>query len=285
MATAEQLKRLAAQPAAESSPTTPDLSSPERSTPSEGPTSSRLKSLAQKAGESVSVKAVAEQANEGFEQRPEYRSAPAFQDPLDFGEYLSALGSIGSTLAVGAATQIQASGEALGVGAYEYVMGNEDPILAAIQAGEKVQEQGFGVGELTIPPVPQNETARDVFGLLAKPIGELDQFANRAGNSVRDATGSTALGSATATAIAFSPDLIGLRGITGRAQSRIEGVKAARDVRSTGVSPGASRQTQAEQIVERGETLAGDTQRSEAMTEISESVVAARKAAENAEQA
>src|SRR6056297_3396816 len=260
MATAEQLKRLAAQPAAESSPTTPDLSSPERSTPSEGPTSSRLKSLAQKAGESVSVKAVAEQANEGFEQRPEYRSAPAFQDPLDFGEYLSALGSIGSTLAVGAATQIQASGEALGVGAYEYVMGNEDPILAAIQAGEKVQEQGFGVGEL-------------------------DQFANRAGNSVRDATGSTALGSATATAIAFSPDLIGLRGITGRAQSRIEGVKAARDVRSTGVSPGASRQTQAEQIVERGETLAGDTQRSEAMTEISESVVAARKAAENAEQA
>jgi len=285
MATAEQLKRLAGQSSVESSTTTPDLSSPERSTPSEGPTSSRLKSLAQKAGESVSVKAVAEQANEGFEQRPEYRSAPAFQDPLDFGEYLSALGSIGSTLAVGAATQIQASGEALGVGAYEYVMGNEDPILAAIQAGEKVQEQGFGVGELTIPPVPQNETARDVFGLLAKPIGELDQFANRAGNSVRDATGSTALGSATATAIAFSPDLIGLRGITGRAQSRIEGVKAARDVRSTGVSPGASRQTQAEQIVERGETLAGDTQRSEAMTEISESVVAARKAAENAEQA
>jgi hypothetical protein len=285
MATAEQLKKLASGPVTESSPGTPNLSSPERSTPSAGPSSSRLKSLAKNASEGVSVEAVAEQANEGFQERPEYRAAPAFSDPLDFGEYLSALGSIGSTLAVGGATQIQASGEALVVGAYEYVMGNDDPILAAIQAGERVQEQGFGVNDLTIPPVPENETARDVFGLLAKPIGELDQFANRIGESVREATGSTALGSAAATAIAFSPDLVGLRGITGRVSQRIEGAKAAREARTAGVSPGANRQTQAEQVVRRGEEMAGDSQRAEAMTEISESVVAARKATEDSEAA
>jgi hypothetical protein len=285
MATAEELKNLANREISAPRERNLNLASPQRSTPSAAPSSSTLKSLARTVEESTSIDAVAEQAKEGFEQRPEYRSAPAFQDPLSFGEYLSALGSIGSTLAVAAATQIQASGEALGVGAYEYVMGNEDPILAAIQAGEQVQEQGFGVGDLTIPPVPQNETARDVFGLLAKPIGELDQLANRTGESVRDATGSTALGSATATAIAFSPDLLGLRGITSRVQNRIQGVRAAREARSTGVSPGASRQTQAEQIIARGESLTGDAQRSEAMTEISESVVAARKAAENAEAA
>lgn len=222
----------------------------------------------------------------GVQQQPEpdtsrsevQRNLPAFQDTKSFGEYLTTLGSLVGTTATGALTSIQASADAIGTGIYEYIRGDEDPVLAAIQAGEEVQEKGLGFGDFRLSGIPADETARNVFETIGQPLQRLENAANVAGNSVRDATGSTALGSATATAITLLPDIAGLRGTTGRIarrrQARREGVDVARRQQ---VDPRAPTVQKAEQIGERARQLTEETQPVEAMGQITQAVAAERK--------
>jgi len=211
------------------------------------------------------------------------RNLPAFQDTKGFGDYLTTLGSIAGSTATGALTSVQASGEAIGRGIYEFVRGDEDPVLAAIQAGEAVQEQGFGLGDYRLSGVPQDETALELFQTIGEPLQRLEETANVAGNKVRDATGSTALGSATATSITLLPDLVGLRGTTGRIaqrrQAKAEGVDVAR---RQGVDPRAPTAQKAEQIGERGRQLTEGAQPVESMDQITAAVTAERKRMEAA---
>jgi len=206
------------------------------------------------------------------------RDLPAFQDTKSFGNYLTTLGSIAGTTAIGAATSVQASADAIGTGIYEYIRGDEDPILAAIQAGEEVQESGAGIGDYRLPGVPSDETARGVFEAVGEPLQRLEQAANVAGNKVRDTTGSTALGSATATAITLLPDIVGLRGTTGRIARRGQAKREGADVaRRQGVDPRSPTTEKAEQISGRARELTEDTQPVEAMGQITAAVTAEKR--------
>jgi len=201
------------------------------------------------------------------------RDLPAFQDTKTFGEYLTTLGSLATTTAVGAATSVQASGEAFGRGIYEFIRGDEDPVLAAITAGEAVQEQGLGVGDYTLSGVPQDETARGVFETIAEPLQRLEQGANVVGNRVREATGSTALGSATATSITLLPDLVGLRGTSGRISARAQAKEAGADVaKRQGVSPRAPTQQKVEQVSERAQEITEGAEPARGMEEVTRAV-------------
>jgi len=211
------------------------------------------------------------------------RNLPAFQDTKSFGDYLTTLGSVVGTTATGALTSVQASGEALGVGIYEFVRGDDDPVLAAIQAGEAVQEQGFGIGDYRLAGVPRDETALELFETVGEPLQRLEEAANVAGNQVRDATGSTALGAATATTITLLPDLAGFRGTTGRIAQRRRVREQGVDVaKRQGVDPRAPTAQKAEQIAERGREITEGAQPVESMDKISTAVTRERKRMESA---
>jgi len=224
--------------------------SPDRSTPGSGSSASRLRSVAQRFQEQ-------QQAAQTDTSRSEtQRNLPAFQDTKSFGEYLTTLGSLASTTAVGAAISVQASGEAIGKGIYEFIRGDEDPVLAAIEAGERVQEQGLGIGDYRLSGVPKDETALGVFQAISEPLERLERGANIVGNQVRDATGSTALGSAVTTSITLLPDVAGFRGTSSRVAARQAAREGGADVaRRQGVDPRAPTQQKAEQISARAQQL------------------------------
>lgn len=211
------------------------------------------------------------------------RNLPAFQNTKSFGDYLTTLGSVVGTTATGALTSVQASGEAIGTGIYEFVRGDDDPVLAAIQAGEAVQEEGFGIGDYRLAGVPRDETALELFQTVGEPLQRLEEAGNIAGNKVRDTTGSTALGAATATAITLLPDLVGLRGTTGRISQRRrvreEGVDVAR---RQGVDPRAPTSQKAEQIAQRGRQITEGAQPVESLDKITAAVTTERRRMESA---
>jgi len=231
----------------------------------------------------------------------EYASLPAFQDsPQGFSEnaasfvdYLTTLGSLGKSTAIGAATSVQASGAALFSlgrdyteevlqdgfiqGTYDFIRGDQDPVLAAIQAGEDVQSKGLGFGEYRLSGIPEDETARGVFEGISKPLAALEDFANVAGNRVRDTTGSTAAGSAVATSIALAPDLLGFRGYRIRAEQRQAGRQAEATAREQGVTPNAPAQQQAEQISARARQLSEGQQRSGSIEDLVASIQGERQ--------
>lgn len=246
----------------------------------QGGTAARLRQLAEQRA----------QGSQQEEQRDTSRSKtqnnlPAFQDTKSFGDYLTTLGSLAGNTAVGALTSIEASGKALGVGIYEYIRGDEDPVLAAIQAGEEVQEKGFLTGGEYLDGVPEDETARGVFEGIGKPLQELEKGANIVGNKIRDTTGSTALGSAAATAITLAPDLIGLRGTTARLGARRTAKQKAKDVKNAGVTPGAPTDQKVEQIGAAGQRQTAGTSRSGSTDSVVEAVRAERKRLKEAEDA
>lgn len=261
MATPQELKRLASE-----ANRGQNLASPERSTPGPDVSPSRLRSMAQQFQEQRRIA-------ETDTSRPEVqRNLPAFQDPKSFGEYLTTLGSISQSIGVGALTSVQASGEAIFTGMYEFIRGDEDPILAAIQAGEIVQDRGFGALGFNISGVPEDETAREVLAQVGEPLQVLEQKANEAGNFVRDTTGSTALGSATATSIVLLPDLIGLRDTTGRAARRQEVRQAQAEQARLGISPDAPTQQKVGQISRAAEQTTEGMVQSGSMDQITRAV-------------
>jgi len=267
VATPQELKRLASE-----ANRGQNLASPERSTPGPDVSPSRLRSMARQFQEQRRIA-------ETDTSRPEVqRNLPAFQDTKSFGEYLTTLGSLVGTTATGALTSIQASADAIGTGIYEYIRGDEDPVLAAIQAGEEVQEKGFGIGDYRLSGVPSDETALGVFQAIGEPLQKLEQGANIVGNQVRESTGSTALGSATATSITLLPDLIGLRGTSSRISSRSAAREGGRDVaRRQGVDPRSPTQEKAEQISARAEELTEGAQPTRGMEEVTRAVAEERK--------
>lgn len=266
MATAEELKRLANRAAQQQ-----NLASPERSTPGPSVNPERLRRLSQQFQQQRT------RATVDTSRPREQTNLPAFQDTKSFGEYLTTLGSLTKSVATGAATSVQASGEAIGVGIYEFIRGDEDPILAAIQAGQEVQDRGFGALGFNISAVPGDETAQDVLAEIGEPLQFLEQKANEAGNFVRDKTGSTALGSATATSIVLLPDLVGLRDTTGRAARRREVRETQASLREQGIDPRSPTQQKVEQISSAARESTGGMPQSGSMDSVLNAVQDARR--------